>query len=104
MPCASAMRRIHLSDLIVMDVARACPATSRDTRSGGGSRVLDDYVGKLRREILGLLRDENRDLARNRLVRVRDGAVRVGHDRRASRVRLLADVDVERQAAPERHL
>src|SRR5690349_24818946 len=67
------------------------------------SRVLYDDARELRREILGLLRDGDRDLARDRLVRLRDRTVGLRDDRRASRIGLLANVDVERQAAEERH-
>ncbi len=47
--------------------------------------------------------DRDRDLARDLLVGLRDRAVGFGDDRRHAGVGLLADADVERQAAEERH-
>src|SRR5947207_5790360 len=96
MPVAFAIRRIHWSDLI-----NASPCLSP---AQAGLGILDDDAWKLGREILGLLRDENCGLARDLAIDVRDPAVRIGDDRRAAGVRLLANVDVERKPAQERHV
>src|SRR5260370_1158474 len=106
MRVSAAMRRIHLSDLIM---------ASRAGERGGRSAlpllsclpllpILDDYIRKLPREVLGLLRHEDGSLARDLLVDRGDLAVGVGDNGRTSRVGLLPNADIERQAAEKRHV
>src|SRR5690349_25162803 len=110
MRCSAAMRRIQRSDLTVMSLlssfvtARrqkpptpvAAPPPVRSPRLTR-SRVLDDDVREPGREILGALGDEHGGSARDLLVDRGDPAVGIGDDRRTPRIRLLADMDVERQ-------
>src|SRR5207237_3666950 len=88
--------------------ARESVMRDRLARAAGNasflSGVLDDDVGKLAREIFGSLGDEHGRLAGDFLVDRRDLAVWVGDHGRPAGVSLLADLDVERQAAEERHL
>src|SRR5712671_8015971 len=85
MRCSAAMRRIHLSDLMLIGAR---------PRSG----VLgDDDVRKLRGHVPRGLRDLHREPAPDRPVDVRRPTVRVGDHGRLARVRLLTDGDVERQ-------
>ena len=55
--------------------------------------------GKCRAVILRHVRDLDRDAARDLFVGPGDVAIRVGHYRRIAGIRLLADANVQRQAA-----
>src|SRR5437868_2646010 len=74
-----------------IDASAPCP--------NGYSGVLYNDVGKLRRHVASPLGDMDRHLARDRAVDLRNPSVRVRHDGGLARVGLLADADVERQAA-----
>src|SRR5258708_37029616 len=105
MRASAAMRRIHLSDLIM-----ASWAGGRRERSPLSwlsplpfLRILDDDIRKLPREILGFLRHEDGRPARDLLVDRGDLAVGIAADRRPSGVRLLPNVGIERQPAEKPH-
>src|SRR6266568_5303159 len=83
---SAAIRRIHLSDLMLI--------------GGEPSGVLGhDDVRKLRGHVPGGLRDLDRKPAPDRAVDLRRPTLRVGNHGRLARIRLLADCDVERQRA-----
>src|SRR6266571_3428812 len=85
---SAAIRRIHLSDLMLIG----------DEPSG----VLGhDDARKLRGHVPGRFRDLDRKPAPDRPVDIRRPALRVSYHGRLARVRLLADCDVERQG-PEK--
>src|SRR5438309_8071050 len=86
---SAAIRRIHLSDLMLMGGA-----------SPSGVLGHDD-VRKLRGHVPGGLRDLDRKPAPDRPVDLRRPALRVGDHGRLARVRLLADGDVERQCSEQ---
>src|SRR5690606_34261748 len=64
----------------------------------------DDDSWKLRRVVLGCQRQARGHTARDVTVTLREFALGLGDDRRVTTVGLLADPDVERQRAEERHL
>src|SRR5260221_12652485 len=84
MRCSAAIRRIHLSDLMLIRSARSGVLGHDDVRKLGG-------------HVPGGLRDLDRKPTPDRPVDLRRPALRVGHYGRLARVGLLADGDVERQ-------
>src|SRR5688500_9273757 len=85
MPCSRAMRRIHLSALMLM----LSGVLDRDLRKCLGARP-----GRF--ELLPRARGDVE-------IGARDGAVGLRHHRGTSAVGLLADADVERKAAEQLH-
>ena len=80
------------------------PALPRVSAPSAGPTCSGHDARELRREIRRLLGDRDRHLARDVAVDLRDLAVGIGDHGRPAGVRLLADADVERQRAQERHL
>src|SRR5690242_6619524 len=122
MRCSCAMRRIHLSLLMLMapcpwsravcawaagGIERRLVVRSND-RPGGPARVplviLDDDFRKYGGPVLRLLRDARGDLAGDVAVDRGDRPFRIGDDRGLARIGLLADPDVEREAPEHLHV
>src|SRR5258706_9679138 len=87
-PWAAAIRRIHLSLLMLIAF----------------SVVLDDDLGEYRRAVLRLARDARGHLARDVAVDGGDRALGVRNHAGLAGIGLLADADVERQRAEEFHV
>src|SRR5438445_7094148 len=86
---AAAMRRIHLSLLMLIFWLLV---------------VLDDDLGKDGRAVLGLTGNAGSHLAGDIAVDRGNGPIRIGDHGGLARICLLADADVERQAAQELHV
>src|SRR4029079_16156023 len=88
MPCWAAMRRIHLSLLMLIFA----------------SVVLDDDFREQRGTIFRLPGDARGHLAGDVAIDGRDRPFRIGPHGGLARIRLLSDADVERKSAQEFHV
>src|SRR5579859_1201120 len=123
MPYSRAMRRIHLSDLmLIASFGRGKGKGERGKASGYRrstatvlaplasrlsprvSRILDHDLGKHRAMVLGQFADAGRHFARDFLVDLRRTAVGLGDHGGPAGIGLFANLDVERQAAKDVHL